>query len=262
MSYKWNAEEYYKNSSEQYKWAKELISKLYLNGNEKILDIGCGDGKITAEFAKLLPHGFVIGIDNSMELLEFAIKNFPQDKYPNLTFIYENAIDLDFENEFDIIFSNATLHWIKDHLRVLKGIKKSLKRDGKVLLQMGGKGNAEDLIKVLDNMIKSDEWKSYFYDFDFPYSFYDVDDYKIWLQQVNLREKKIELIQKDMIHQGEEKFKNWIKTTWHPYTHRIPDELREKFIDELTKNYLIKFPADRNGLVHVKMIRLEVIAER
>ncbi|MCJ7793728.1 methyltransferase, partial [Candidatus Bathyarchaeota archaeon] len=63
--YNWNAQDYAKNSANQFQWAKELIPKLKLNGNESLLDIGCGDGKITAELAKCLPHGRAVGIDSS-----------------------------------------------------------------------------------------------------------------------------------------------------------------------------------------------------
>jgi trans-aconitate methyltransferase len=61
--YCWDSEDYLKHSSAQYKWAKELLGKLDLQGTESILDIGCGDGKITAMIASLVPSGDVVGID-------------------------------------------------------------------------------------------------------------------------------------------------------------------------------------------------------
>ncbi len=84
--YKWDAEDYHKSSCEQQKWARELILKLELKGNERALDIGCGDGKVTAELAKRLPSGSVFGIDNSEELIRFAQGNFPSENFPNLAF--------------------------------------------------------------------------------------------------------------------------------------------------------------------------------
>ena len=65
MDYHWNAEDYAKSSSAQKKWADELIKKLQLNGMENLLDVGCGDGKITAQLDGLMPHGNVTGIDSS-----------------------------------------------------------------------------------------------------------------------------------------------------------------------------------------------------
>jgi trans-aconitate methyltransferase len=259
--YKWDAEDYHKSSSEQQKWAKELILKLRLKGSERVLDIGCGDGKVTAEIAKLLPNGSVLGVDNSEEQIRFARNNFPSKKFPNIAFEIMDAKNLSFNGEFDVVFSNATLHWIIDHLPVLKGIKKSLKPSGKVLLQMGGRGNASKILEVLETMIKSKKWSRYFTNFTFPYGFYGTEEYKEWLEQVGLKVKRVELIPKDMIHKGKEGLAAWIRTTWLPYTQRIPEEMREKFIDELVDEYIKKHPLDNEGFVHVPMMRLEVEAE-
>jgi trans-aconitate methyltransferase len=148
--FKWNAQDYHKNSAEQQKWAGELILKLDLTGNERVLDIGCGDGKVTAEIAKRLPDGSVLGIDSSEEMIHFARKNFPSEKFANLAFEVMDARNLSFNGEFDVVFSNAGLYWVIDHLPVLAGIKKSLKSSGRVLLQMGGRGNAAAMLEVLD----------------------------------------------------------------------------------------------------------------
>ena len=85
-NYAWNAKDYAKNSTNQYAWAQELIPKLNLSGKEALLDIGCGDGKITAELSKALPHGKVVGIDSSQEMINLAKTTFPQKKFANLSF--------------------------------------------------------------------------------------------------------------------------------------------------------------------------------
>ena len=140
QTYQWNAIDYAKSSSIQQQWARELISKLNLKGNEKLLDIGSGDGKVTAEIASYLSNGSVIGIDNSEAMITLAQSKYSTDAFPNLRFQQGDASRLTFENEFDVVFSNATLHWILDQRPVLQGIYKSLKHNGKILLQMGGRG--------------------------------------------------------------------------------------------------------------------------
>ena len=125
--YNWNAQDYAKNSSNQFQWAKELIPKLKLKGNEALLDIGCGDGKITAELAQLLPEGWAVGVDSSEKMIQLAQISFPTKDYPNLTFQVMDARKLTFQSEFDIVFSNAALHWIVDQKAVLEGVQRSLK---------------------------------------------------------------------------------------------------------------------------------------
>lgn len=265
--YKWDAEDYHKSSAEQQKWAKELLSKLSLKGDESILDIGCGDGKITAEIANLLPHGLVVGIDNSEEMINFAKEKFPKEKYPNLTFILldaRNLINNEFNllNKLDVVFSNAALHWVVDHLPVLEGIKKCLKPSGKILLQMGGKGNASEILEVIDSIKSNEEkWNKYFENFSFPYGFYDAEEYSRLLESVGLSVKKIELIPKDMVQIGKEGLAAWIRTTWLPYIQRVPENLRDEFINEIVTNYIETHPLDNEGFVHIKMMRLEVEAE-
>lgn len=259
--YHWDAKDYHKSSAEQQKWARELISKFALKGNERVLDIGCGDGKVTAEIAKQLPNGSVLGIDNSEEMIKFARKNFPLKRFSNLVFEVRDAKNLSFNGEFDVVFSNATLHWVIDHLSVLEGIKKSLKPSGKVLLQMGGRGNAAKILEVLETILKSEKWSGYFTDFSFPYGFYEPKEYKSWLEHIGLKVKRVELIPKDMVHKGKDGLSAWIRTTWLPYTQRVPEGLCDEFIYEIVDKYIENHPLDDEGFVHVQMMRLEVEAE-
>ena len=258
--YTWNAEDYAKHSSAQQDWARELISQLKLEGYESVLDIGCGDGKTTAEIANQLSNGNVLGVDSSNDMIALACKNFPHGRHPNLEFKLVDAQHLPFKEQFDIVFSKAALHWIKDHKPVILGIKNSLKPNGRILLQMGGKGNAESIISLLETIIAEKEWNQYFYGFEFPYGFHDPEMYELWLKEADLNSVRVELIPKDMPHKDKEAFAGWIRTTWLPYTDRIPAHQRKEFITQLVEKYTEKFPIDSKGNVHVKMIRLEVEA--
>ena len=259
--YKWDAKDYKDSSSSQQKWGRDLIPKLNLKGDEKVLDIGCGDGKVTAEIAACVPKGSVLGIDSSEDMVSFAQQSYPATAFPNLAFKAGDARSLDFNKEFDAVFSNATLHWVIDHMPVLEGIKKSLRPSGKVLLQMGGKGNAAKILHVLDTIIQSEKWSQSFTDFPVPYGFYEPEEYREWLEYVGLEAKRIELIPKDMIHGGKSELASWIRTTWLPYTQRIPEEIRQTFIDEIVDKYVQDNPPDDAGFIHVQMIRLEAEVE-
>jgi trans-aconitate methyltransferase len=142
------------------------------------------DGEITALIAKRVPHGFVAGINSSEDMIKLAKRNFPAKHHPNLSFLVKDARELDFNEEFDIIFSNACLHWIVNHLPVLEGIKRSLKPSGKVLLQMGGRGNAAEAVEVMESIMEEQKWAKFFNEFSFPYGFYDPEEYRSWLKTV------------------------------------------------------------------------------
>lgn len=260
--YTWNAKDYANHSSAQSKWADELIEKLDLQGNESLLDIGCGDGKITAQLAGMIPNGAVQGIDSSLEMISMAQKAFPCDRQPNLSFSHIDARNIPFKNQFDIVFSNAALHWVIDHQPVLAGISRCLNPGGKVLLQMGGKGNARDIISVVENLITAAPWKPYFTEFLFPYGFYAPEHYIPWLETVGLTPVKVDLIPKIMAYETKEKLAGWFRTTWLPYTQRLPENLRENFITTVVNDYLKAFPRSENEMIQVRMVRLEVMAEK
>jgi trans-aconitate 2-methyltransferase len=256
---KWNPADYARQSSHQQAWARELIAKLNLTGRESVLDVGCGDGKVTAELAGHLPAGQVVGIDSSPEMVAFAAEKFAGQK--NLRFVVADAGNLPFENQFNLVFSNAALHWISDHRPVLAGIRRSLKTSGRILLQMGGKGNASQLIAAIQPLMRREDWLPYFRDFDFRYGFHGPGEYRLWLSDASLRPTRMELIPKVMLHESAAAFAGWLRTTWMPYIHPVSAPLRERWISEIVDRYLVGHPADADGCVSVRMVRLEVEAE-
>ena len=260
IKFNWDADDYSNYSSQQQKWGRELISKLNLKESESVLDIGCGDGKVTADISLMVPNGFVIGVDNSVPMIQLAKKNFSGGKYSNLSFQICDARELDFNNQFDVVFSNAVLHWVDDHLKVLKGIYKSLKPGGRILLQFGGQGNAQNILLMFDELIRDNRWHSYFKDFKFPYNFPEENEYKELVLKSGLAPVRVELVKKDMIHECEKKLVGWIRTTWLPYTSRVPENRREELINGIIKKYIEKFPPDGNGRIHLEMVRLEAEA--
>jgi trans-aconitate 2-methyltransferase len=262
MMYQWDAQEYRKSSSEQQKWARELIARLRLRGNETVLDVGSGDGKVTAEIASLLPAGRVVGIDNSGEMVRLASETFPPEAHPNLIFLLKDATDLDFEEAFDLVFSNATLHWVIDHGPVLEGIRKALRPSGRMVMQMGGRGNAAGLIETLHNLMAAPKWSPCFEGFVFPYGFHGAVEYRTWVERAGLDPLRVELLPRDMVHPDKGALAAWIRTTWLPYTQRLPELMQPAFIGDLVERYLSRHPADDDGTIHVAMVRLEVEAEK
>ncbi len=255
--HEWNAADYAENSTAQLDWARELIRKLDLQGHEDVLDIGSGDGKVTAEIAALVPRGTVTGIDSSRSMVEFASNHHSANELSNLRFVHCDATSLPFNEEFDAVFSNAALHWVKDHRSVLDGISRASRPGGRAVLQMGGKGNAAEIIAVIEELAGEAAWAPFFRDFEFPYGFYSPQDYLGWLGDTALEARELELVPKDMVQPGSEGLAGWIRTTWFPFTSGIPDDLVDDFVTQLVDRYITRFPIDANGAVHVRMVRLE-----
>lgn len=129
-----------------------------------------------------------------------------------------------------------------------------------MLFQMGGRGNAAAMMRTLQALTARARWAAFFEGFTSPYHFYGPDDYEAWLPEAGFRPRRVELVPKDMRHDGPEGLTGWLRTTWFPYTDRLPADAREEFLDELVVAYLAERPLDSEGKTHVEMVRLEVEA--
>lgn len=257
---KWNAADYAANSVVQLAWAREHIALFNLQGDEHILDVGCGDGKVTAEIARILPGGSATGVDVSPQMIEFAKETFPKHQISNVEFHVMDARHIHFSKKFDLIFSNAALHWVDDHPAFLRGAAACLRPGGRLLVSCGGRRNAHDVFVEMCPVMRSLRWREFFRRMPMPYYFYSPEEYETWLPQFGFKSHRVQLVSKDTFYNGAEGFATWLRTTWLPFVQRVPENIREEFIAAVTERYVAKFPPDANGKVHVHMVRLEIDA--
>lgn len=256
----WDPAAYAACADAQRAWARELIARLEFSGSERILDVGCGDGKVTAELATLVPSGCVVGVDNSPEMIAFASAAFPQSRYPNLRFEHMDARKLDFANEFDVVFSNAVLHWVDDHPAFLRGAAAALRPGGRLLISCGGKGNAHDVFLAIRSVMRRPEWRRFFRKMRCPYFLYSADEYLRWLPQFGFEPRRVRLVNKEIVFADSAALRGWLRTTWLPYTQRVPEPMREHFIHAVAERYTALRPPDEPGNIRIGMVRLEVDA--
>jgi len=262
-SCQWNPAEYAANSAVQQSWAREVIARLHLRGDEHILDVGCGDGKVTAELAQAVPQGLVLGVDASPEMIAYAQQAFPAAKISNLAFQIRDARKLETVGSgFHLVFSNAALHWVDDHPAILRGAAAVLQPGGRLVVSCGGKGNAQEVFLAFRSEWRLPRWRGFFRNLPAPYYFYSPDDYQRWLPKFGFQIIALKLTPKDATYAGPDGLAAWLRTTWLPYVQRVPPQLREDFIAAVTRRFLAKHPPDAEGKVHVRMVRLEIDAEK
>lgn len=260
---KWNAADYATHSEVQQGWAREVMARLRLRGDERVLDVGCGDGKVTAEMARAVPRGRVLGVDASPEMIAFARQVYPAMVAPNLTFQICDARKLGaLGGEFDLIFSNAALHWVDDHQAFLRGAAAVLRPGGRLLVSCGGRGNAHDVFLALRPEMRLARWREFFRNLPVPYFFHSPADYRKWLPENGFHSHELKLAPKDAAYAGTDGLAAWVRTTWLPYVQRVPEDRREEFIAAVIRRYVAKHPADAEGQVHVRMVRMEIDAEK
>jgi trans-aconitate 2-methyltransferase len=146
----WDATTYDRVSAPQQLWAAEQLDGLALRGDEVVLDAGCGSGKVTLELAARVPNGRVYAIDAAPSMVEHA------------TVFYQDLVELELPEPVDLIFSNATFHWIHDHDALFAALHRNMKPGARLLAQCGGKGNIDRFRKLADEVAFSSPWASYF----------------------------------------------------------------------------------------------------
>ena len=142
----WNADKYDREFSFVASYGEDLLSLLQPKAEEHILDIGCGTGQLTDLIGKSVSK--IIGLDNSAEMIEAA-----RNKFPDLEFILADASSFDLDTEFDAIFSNAALHWVLDYQSCIERMYRHLKPGGRLVLEMGGKGNINNILIPLRSVL-------------------------------------------------------------------------------------------------------------
>src|SRR5215813_15257968 len=173
----WNASEYAERSGLQKAMAEDVLASLDLEGAERVLDIGCGDGKITAEIAARVPQSEVVGVDASRDMIAFASSHFGPTVRPNLRFEVADARVLPFQNEFNRIVSFNALHWIPEQDEALRSIRSAVTDDGQALLRLVPKGARKSLETVIEETRRSARWITYFREFHDPYLHLTPEEY-------------------------------------------------------------------------------------
>lgn len=140
-AHRWDAGLYDAISDMQLRWGIKVLDRIELSGDENVLDAGCGTGKVTALIAERVPRGRVIGVDASRSMIEEARKRLAL----KVELIVGDLLDLELADPVDVVFSNATFHWIHDHDRLFQRLHSTLRPGGRLEVQFGGQGNVAAL---------------------------------------------------------------------------------------------------------------------
>lgn len=250
----WDAEKYSQHSDQQKMVAQKLLQQYVFNDKDHVLDIGCGDGKITAEIAEKVPNGQVIGVDSSGSMINFANKRFAK---ANLSFQKGKASSLPYEHQFDCITSFSCLHWEPRQKEALLCFKKALKPGGAILLAIPGPDPV--LHSTLETICNSSKWMPYFVGFRSPGHLWAANEYTQLLFETNFIIQKIEVVHRPYAFQQEEQYKLFIAAML-PHISYIPEARRPEFLNDIILAVKGQGHVDEFGRIKFEVKVLEVIA--
>lgn len=230
----WNAGGYYRQSALQ-KWvADEHLRSLTLAGDERVIDVGCGDGKITAEIADRLPRGSALGVDPSADMIAFAREHFRQK---NLDFATGDATRLAYRDEFDLAVSFNALHWVIDQAAALSSIRAALRPGGRAFLEFVPQADRRSLEDVLEATRRSPRWAQYFTRYRTPYVHVSPERYASLAKDGGLQVERIETERKQWDFETRQGFVDWARITFVEWTRMVPEAERDRFIDDVLDVY-------------------------
>lgn len=157
-SREWNSSAYHRVSNPQFEWGLKVLERLSLRGDERVMDAGCGSGRLTAKLLERLPHGEVVGVDLSHNMLTLAAEHLGD----RVRLVQADLTHLPFDNEFDVIFSTASFHWVLDHPAMFASLARSLRSGGKIEAQCGGGPNLEQVRGRIRALMDSPKYAPFF----------------------------------------------------------------------------------------------------
>ena len=260
MAYEFDGKKYQTASSHQQEWGLRLIQELNLAGSEEILDLGCGDGRLTARLAELVPRGRVVGIDASAGMIAAARQH--QAKASHLAFLLRDITELDFDSEFDIVFSNATLHWVKNHQPLLGNLYRTLKPGGVLRVNFAADGNCRTFFKVVREAMEQPSFAPYFSRFPWPWYMPTVDEYSTLVDQIPFAEAHVWGENADRSFPDRDSLIKWIdQPSLVPFLQSVPDDTKDQFRCWVIAHMLAETQQD-DGTCFERFRRLNIFAKK
>jgi len=243
----WDAARYQDKHSFVWRYGASLLELLAAQPGERILDLGCGTGQLTAEIARC--GADVVGLDNSADMLADARKNFP-----DLAFVLGDASAFDFPAPFDAVFSNAVLHWVKNAEGAVSSLAGVLRPGGRFVAEFGAQGNIASVQAALRAVLGSiaDEQSPWYYP--------SIGEYAPLLERHGLEVRNASLFDRPTQLDGENGMDHWLRMFGQTYLRQCSRERASDIVGQLVQK--LRPALYRDGIWTVDYRRLRVVAIR
>ena len=242
----WDASGYARISGLQQAMAREVLALLDLKGSERVLDVGCGNGKVTAEIASRVPAGTVLGVDSSAEMIASARHQFGPEVRPNLRFEVADARQLPFRREFDLVVSFNALHWVPEQEQALRSIRSVLSSHGTAQLRLVPAGQRKSLENVIEETRLSSRWARYYHRFSDPYLHLTPEQYQALAEKNGFHIDRVHTEAKAWDFESRAAFVAFGSVTFVEWTQFLPEPERLTFVNDVLDRYT-SVAADRVG---------------
>ena len=244
----WDAATYDRVSGPQVAWARGVLDRLALKGDETVLDAGCGTGRVTLMLMERLPRGRVIAVDAAPSMVEQARTTLGDAAVVRQV----ELTALDLEEEVDAVFSNAVFHWVGDHDSLFTRLHAALRAGGRLVAQCGGAGNVERFLAAAAEVGAREPFARYLRGWKGPWNFAGADETCERLSSAGFVGIDVGLEPSPVVPEFTVDYLRTVCLGHH--VDRLPEELRDRYVSEV---------ADRCGQpVELDYVRLNIFARR
>lgn len=230
----WAARDYHEQSQLQRTLADEHLARLTLRGDERVLDVGCGDGAVTVRVAERVPAGSVLGVDPSRDMVAYAERHYGG---PKLRFEVGDARRLPYRAEFDLAVSFNALHWVPEQAEALRSIRTTLKPDGQTFLVLVPEGARRSIEDVLQETTGDPRWAARFEGFPRPYAHLTPEAYRALAERCGFRVDSIRVSDHAWDFGSRQAFLDFSHATCVAWTGRLPEGERPAFLSAALDRY-------------------------
>jgi trans-aconitate 2-methyltransferase len=244
----WDASTYQRVSGPQFEWAQRVLARLPLEGNETVLDAGCGSGRVTELLLERLPEGHVVAVDAAPSMVEYA-HGLLGDR---ATVLCQDLARLTLDNPVDAAFSNAVFHWIGDHHALFNSLFAALRPGAPLVAQCGGEGNVGRFHVIAREVAAEAPYAEWFEGWQGPWNFAAPEETAERLERAGFGEIETWLEPAPARPDDPESF---VRTVClKPHIDRLPDELRDEYVRAVVARCAEPFELD--------YVRLNIDARR
>ena len=232
----WNATVYHRVSNPQLEWGLPVLARLPLAGDELVLDVGCGTGRLTEKLIERLPHGRVAAVDRSASMIATA-REYLRPRHPGrVSFTQADGAALPFTGVADAVFSTATFHWILDHERLFASIAAALKPGGRLVAQAGGGPNLHRIHERCELLMREPAFAPHFTQWTSPWEFADAATTARRLRDAGFDEIETSVVSSPVLQPDAPAFREFVEhVICRPHLSALPTPaLRDGFLDRLT----------------------------
>jgi trans-aconitate methyltransferase len=233
----WNATVYHRVSNPQLEWGLPVLARLRPGGDELVLDLGCGTGRLTEKLVERVPRGRVVAVDRSANMIVTA-REYLLPRHPDrMTFVQADASMLPFAGSADAVFSTATFHWVLDHDRLFASIFAALRPGGRLVAQAGGGPNLHRVHARCAVIMNEPAFAPHFARWNTPWEFADADTTARRLRKAGFADIDTNVVSSPVHQPDAAAYREFVEhVICRPHLSHLPTPaLRDRFLDRLTE---------------------------